>query len=31
MTLHPTGYDYRFVSTRGSASTFIDQGSGTCH
>jgi acid phosphatase type 7 len=31
MTLHATGYDYRFVSARGSASTYIDQGSGTCH
>jgi hypothetical protein len=31
MTLHPTGYDYRFVSTLGARSSFIDQGSGTCH
>ncbi|MEA2521681.1 MAG: hypothetical protein QOI81_1327 [Actinomycetota bacterium] len=29
MTLHPNGYDWRFVSTPGG--TFSDQGSGTCH
>jgi 3',5'-cyclic AMP phosphodiesterase CpdA len=28
LTLHPAGWDFRFVSTDGS---FSDQGSGTCH
>jgi hypothetical protein len=32
MTLHPTSYDYRFRSTLGKASGFIDQGSSVpCH
>ena len=29
MTLHPDGYDWRFVPAAGG--TFTDQGSGTCH
>ncbi len=32
LTLHPTSYDFRFRSTLGSASAFIDQGSNvSCH
>jgi acid phosphatase type 7 len=31
MTLHPTGYHYRFVSSLGARSSFIDQGNGACH
>jgi hypothetical protein len=31
MTLHPTGYHYRFVSSLGTRSSFIDQGNGACH
>lgn len=29
LTLHPTGYDWRFLPAAGE--TFSDQGSGTCH
>ena len=32
MTLHPTSFDYRFRSTRGARSSFIDEGRGVpCH
>jgi hypothetical protein len=31
LALHPTSYEYGFVSTLGTDSGFIDRGAGTCH